>query len=143
GSEEVQAGRSGGCGVHGRLRQDVSRVQGGAGAVLRESSFHLQLPRQTYGKGHLWRILRQHCCGGAFCSACSRQSQFGGSRASALCGHYHLFTDEALGRGEGEEGWRGRARRTGAHGREVCSRAWSAHGGVYHFTEQEGRCPAA
>ena len=64
---------------------------------------------------------------------CSFQTQSSRSCASLVRRNYNIFPSTALGSHQGQEGWRSRSRRAGPYGSQVCSCAWSARRGVYHF----------
>lgn len=63
--------------------------------------------------------------------------------AAAVRGDHHLLAHAALGRGEGQKGWRGWPWRAGAHGGEIRTGVWGARGRLHHLAGQGGRCPAA
>ena len=98
-----------------------------------------QLPGQAPRRRHLRRLLRQHRRRRALRSARPLQPRSRRSRASALRRNHHLLAHAPLGRHQGQESRRGRSRRTGPHGREVCSCARSPRGCLHDFTQQEGR----
>ncbi len=56
-------------------------------------------------------------------------------RTAAVRGNHDLLADAALGRDQGQEGGRRRARRVGPHGGEVRARSWGAHRGVYNVCQ--------
>ena len=59
-----------------------------------------------------------------------------GSGSAALRGNHNVLAAAPLGRDQGQESRRGRSRRTGPHGREVCARARSPHRCLYDVIPQ-------
>ena len=96
-------------------------------------------PGQAPRRRHLRRLLRQHRRRRTLRPARPRQSRSRRSRAAALRRDHDLLADAPLGRHQGQESRRGRSRRTGPHGREVCARVRRPRRRLHHVARQEGR----
>ncbi len=78
---------------------------------------HLQLPRQTPWRRHLWRLLRQHSLVAK--NALSSVSLPIWNPAGAgplLCAESDILASSTLGRHQAQKGWESSAWRTRAHG---------------------------
>ena len=71
-----------------------------------------------------------------FCAS-PRTSNLAGAAPLALRWNYHLLAHAPWGVSQGQESGRGRARRTGPHGREVCPCARSPRGCLHDFTHKK------
>src|SRR5467141_72381 len=59
--------------------------------------------------------------------------------APLLCRNHNLLARAPLGCHQGQESWRGRSRRTGSHGREICPCARNPGCRLHDFPQKEAR----